>query len=283
MLGQEKVAQLLKDGDVDAAMAVARDAVRSAPGAVAPRILMFQMLALTGEWARAQTQLKVIAELDAGARAMVMAYQMLVHSETVRTDIFAGKSTPTFLGQPEAWEASLVEALRLEGNGCQADALREKAFEEAPPSAGHVVEVSGEHKIAWIADCDHRLGPMLEIVIDGRYMWVAFRAIAVLEAEAPAQLCDLVWFPVKITFINGGQVTGYIPTRYPGTPADGTNDLLLSRGTDWRQRPDGVTVGLGQRMLATDQGSYALFDIRRIMLGSAPVATDAIGAGAPHG
>ena len=42
--------------------------------------------------------------------------------------------------------------------------------------------------------------------------------------------------------------------------------LALSRRTDWQEKEPGVFVGLGQRLIATDSGEYALMDIRSVVL-----------------
>ena len=42
--------------------------------------------------------------------------------------------------------------------------------------------------------------------------------------------------------------------------------LALSRRTDWRETSPGVFVGLGQRLIATDNGEFALMDIRSVVL-----------------
>lgn len=40
--------------------------------------------------------------------------------------------------------------------------------------------------------------------------------------------------------------------------------IRLGRKTEWVDHADGLTTGLGQRMLATDCGEYAIMDIRAI-------------------
>ena len=42
----------------------------------------------------------------------------------------------------------------------------------------------------------------------------------------------------------------------------------MARGTEWTESPGGTYLGLGQRLLATDEGEYALMDIRQIKLDS---------------
>jgi type VI secretion system protein ImpE len=168
----------------------------------------------------------------------------------------------------------LVEALRRLAAGAPdaAAGLRDSAFEAAPATPG---TINGE-PFTWIADADPRLGPMLEAVIDGRYFWVPFHRIARIDIEPPADLRDQVWMPAHFTWVNGGETVGLIPTRYPGTGVQ-EPALLLARRTEWNGEGDWA-LGVGQRMLATDTGEYALQDIRCLELtpsAEAPVPQDA--------
>jgi type VI secretion system protein ImpE len=45
----------------------------------------------------------------------------------------------------------------------------------------------------------------------------------------------------------------------------------LARKTEWLSGKDGACSGLGQRMLATDQGDYPLLEIRSIAFDPSPV------------
>jgi type VI secretion system protein ImpE len=88
----------------------------------------------------------------------------------------------------------------------------------------------------------------------------------------------LVWLPAQFVWANGGEASGFIPTRYSGTEASPDSTLKLSRKTEWQQPADGVYLGLGQRSFATDQADFPLMDIRKIEFAQseeAPAATDA--------
>ena len=63
-----------------------------------------------------------------------------------------------------------------------------------------------------------------------------------------------------------GESPGFIPTRYPGTQDASDNSLKLARKTDWVAKGNALYVGLGQRMLATEQSEFALTEARKIEL-----------------
>ncbi|NQD95461.1 tetratricopeptide repeat protein, partial [Pseudomonas sp. CrR25] len=161
--------ELLRAGHLDDALKVLQEQVRSQPSNASLRVFLFQLLAVLGQWPRAQNQLNVAGELDAGTLAMVQTYRAALDCEALRAEVFAGRLTPVLLGQPTDWVALLIQALQLDGEGHAraAQQLREQAFEAAPAVAGWL----NEQAFAWCADADPRLGPVLELIVNGRYVW----------------------------------------------------------------------------------------------------------------
>ncbi len=266
------VRQSLKGGDLAKALEQAKTLVRKDPASAKPRILLFQLFAICGDWDRALNQLAVAGDMAADTASMVATYREMLPCEPLRARIFAGRETPVVVGTPEGWIALLIEALRLDGLGKaeEAAALRVKALEDAPATTGTIDGVP----FSWIADGDQRLGPVLEAVVNGRYGWIPLYRIRSIEVAPPTDLRDLVWTAVTLTFANGGEVVGLVPTRYPGSAESGDPLLRLARRTDWVETPGGLYTGLGQRMLVTDAGEHALMDIRRIDLDVAEPAGD---------
>lgn len=272
-------AQSLHDGSLDESLAQLQEQVRKDPANVKHRVFLFQLLAILGEWNRAATQLKVAGELDAATLAMVQTYREALRCEVLRADIFAGRNTPLVFGQPDKWVALLIEALRpsAAGDHAAAQTLRDEAFELAPATSGSLDGQAFE----WIADADQRLGPILEVVVNGAYYWVPFDRIREIRIEAPADLRDLVWMPAQLIWSNGGGTVGLIPTRYPGSEASEDGLVRLARRTEWLEPAPGVYVGLGQRMLATDADEFPLMDVRQVRLdtGGDPESSQDSGAG----
>ena len=254
----------LAAGDPAAALAALQAQVRAQPADAKLRIFLFQLLAVLGQWERALAQLEVCGQLDAGALAMVNAYREAIRCEVVREAVFAGKTTPVVFGQPAPWIAMLVEAMAQAGRGdtAQAAHLRAEALALAPATAG---EANGEG-FDWIADADSRLGPVLEVLLNGRYTWVPFEALCAVTVEPPADLRDLVWAPAQLTFANGGQSVAFIPTCYPGTREQADGALKLARGTRWEPLGPEQFAGLGQRLLATSGPELALLELRELHL-----------------
>jgi type VI secretion system protein ImpE len=257
----------LRRGDVEAALAELQAQVRAEPANAAHRVFLFQLLCVTGDWQRALNQLAVAGDLDAGTLGMVHVYREAVRNELLRNEVFAGRKTPLVFGDPERWVALLLEALKLTAAGeiAKGADLRAEAFEEAPASAGRLNGQAFE----WIADADSRLGPVLEAIVNGSYYWIPMARIAAFRIEEPEDLRDLVWLPAELKWTNGGEAFGLLPARYPGSELSADPAVRLARRTEWLEKGVDCYVGLGQRMLATDNGEYSLMDVRDVILASA--------------
>jgi type VI secretion system protein ImpE len=198
---------------------------------------------------------------------MAQTYREAIQCEALRADIFAGKRSPLIFGEPQAWLAQLIDALKHDAaDPAHAAAARAQAFDAAPPSSG---SINGE-RFAWLADADQRLGPVLEAIVNGRYFWIPLCRISKIALEPPADLRDKVWSAASFTWANGAQTVGLIPTRYNGTLAGRADALLLARRTDWVEEGALAGNGLGQRMLVSDAGDYALMDVRVIEFDAGP-------------
>lgn len=259
--------ELLAAGDPAQALAALQAQVREKPADPKLRVFLFQLLSVLGQWERAMAQLEVCGELDHGTLAMVQTYREAIKCEAVRGAVFAGKTTPVIFGKPSEWIALLVQALSHDAQGHpeQAQQLRAQAFEAAPTTAG---SLNGE-TFDWIADADSRLGPALEVVLNGRYTWVPFDSLAAITVEAPEDLRDMVWVPVHLTFSNGGDSVALVPTCYPGTREQADGKLKLARATEWLPSGTDQYVGLGQRILSTSSAEMGLLEAREIKLAPA--------------
>ncbi len=251
----------MNSGTLDETLAALMDKVRKDPSDIKQRVFLFQLFAVLGQWERAVKQLKVCGGMDVETLPMVQSYREAIICELVREKVFSGEKAPMIFGEPEDWVALLVEALGANARGDHAAAakLRESAFEAAPAVSG----TADGQAFAWIADADMRLGPLLELVMNGNYYWVPFSAIKKLSFEAPVDLRDRVWTPVEITWANGGEVVGFIPTRYPDAPK-GSDDIKLAKVTEWEDLGSETYGGHGQRLFATDAGDLALMDLREV-------------------
>jgi type VI secretion system protein ImpE len=256
--------QALHDGDALKALQLLIAQVRVQPQDAKLRVFLFQLMCVLGQWERALNQLNTALELDAAILPMVQTYRTAIACEALRTEVFAGRKAPLLFGEPETWTALLIEALLREGVGDAAagQALREQSLQLAPTTAG---QINGE-AFSWVADADTRLGPCLEVILNGKYYWLPFERLSTVTLEAPADLRDAVWMPATLEFTNGGSSVALLPVRYPGTDLAAGSLLSLSRATDWLETAPGSYRGLGQRVLTTDTSDLGLMDLRSLVL-----------------
>lgn len=256
----DQLTTLLAANDVEGTLEALKSEVRKGPRDPRLRTFLFQLFCITGEWDRALTQLQVVRDLDPASDPMVKTYQAAIRCEILREKVFRGERSPTVFGDPGDWVPLLIEATRLLGTGepDRAAELRDQAFDLAPTAT---VLIEG-HRYDWVADADPRLGPIIEAVIEGRYMWIPYARVKYLKVEAPADLRDQVWMPATFTWTNDGEVVALIPTRYPGSATSKDPLIQLARKTDWVTLDDNWSLPLGQRMLATDGAETALMDLR---------------------
>lgn len=271
--------EYLRAGNLGECLAAVQGQVRQQPAESKHRVFLFQLLSVMGQWDRALTQLNVAAELDPGCAILAQMYAPALQCEALRAEVFAGRRTPLVFGEPEPWIGEMIQANQLSATAqhAAAQALRTQALEAAPATAGMI---DGQ-PFEWIADADGRLGPMLELILNGRYYWVPFNCIRAIHTEAPADLRDVVWLPAQLQWTNGGEAFALIPARYPGSEVSNDDAIRLGRKTEWVAPEQGVEFGLGQRLLATDAADYPLLATRAITLGA--LAASAPAAGVTHG
>jgi type VI secretion system protein ImpE len=256
--------EYVQAGRLDEALASLQGEVRNKPADAKLRTFLFQLFCVLGQWERAMTQLKVLAEMGPETMMLARIFEPVLNCEVLRGEVFAGKRTPIIFGEPMDWIGLLAQANELAAKGqfTPAQELRDKAFEAAPATAGKI----NDQPFEWIADADLRLGPLLEAIIEGHYYWVPFCRIKRIYMEPPTDLRDLVWTPAQFVWANGGEASGHIPTRYPRSELATDGSLRLARKTDWVEQSEGFATGLGQRVLGTNVNEYPLLESRTIDL-----------------
>lgn len=263
--------QIVESGKIDEAIAAVEAAIRAAPGDAALRQQLFQLLAVTGNWARAGQQMATAGSLNAKLTPTVLAYRGLVEAEMVRQAVFAGTTTPMLMGEPEPWMAAWLKAAEAvtKAQFAEAEALRDQALDQSPATPCIRTppgEGAPEQSLPGFLDADTRLGPMLEGVIDGKYYWIPFCRISELEVSPPECLADAVWASVRIKWTAGGESHGFVPARYPNSERSADKDIRLGRATEFMDAGAGSSFGLGHRLFLT--GNEEVGEVGLLELGT---------------
>ncbi len=256
--------KMLFSGTISGSLEELKQDIRNNPAKPELRTYLFQLLCIAGEYTRAMTQLNLAGDMDEENKLMAKACAPLLNCEVLREKIFAGQRMPLIFGEPEEWVGQMVQALMMDGKKEHkaAKKLRDKALDQAPAVPG---TINGE-PFEWLADADSRLGPILEIIIEGRFYLTALSNIKQMMIPEPCDLRDVLWLPATVVWKNEGQSVGFIPARYPGSFETDDDAIALGRKTLWNEAFADVFFGQGQRMLATNLQDYPLMDVREIVL-----------------
>lgn len=254
--------ELLKEGNLDAALSTAKGAVRDNPGDPEARARLFQLFCLNGEWDRAGAQLDALMTSASVQAPIWKQFQILLRLENERIDCHKKAEAPAIVGEPEDWMAPFAKAFEMHQSGDVAGGatLRAEALESASAAAGEIAHTEFD----WLMDGDARYGPMLEAFLptEGDYCWVPFTALTSLRVEKPSQVNHFIWAPTHFTWKDGRVLHGYVPTRYFATEALGKPELSLSRGTEWIDAGSDVFTGAGQRVLMSADDDFPILEIR---------------------
>ncbi|MCG2595109.1 hypothetical protein LZ009_20210 [Ramlibacter sp. XY19] len=239
----------------------AKDRAKSAPEDLAARSALWQIFAARGEIDRARKQLELIPKIDSTWLIEVQACQGLLDAEAKREAVFAGREPPACLGEPPAWFGALAAALQCLGQG-QHEAAMPLLAEvwnggEACPGLLNGVPIE------WVRDGDARIGPCLEVIVQGRYLWVPWERLMKLETRPPTEVRDRLWQPAQVQLSEEGAIEAFLPVRYPNPRDDAER---MARRTDWLPLGGELYLGYGQKCLVTDGDPVGYLDLRELTL-----------------
>ncbi|MEP7341345.1 MAG: type VI secretion system accessory protein TagJ [Acidobacteriota bacterium] len=263
--------QLLDAGQLKAAIEAVTGEVRAAPGDISKRVFLFELLCFAGEWERAEKQLDVIGAQDVKAEIGVKIYRDNIAAERQRHQVFNHGALPNFFVEPTAyvsWHLKAVSHIRA-GEYTAAREWLERAEEERPAFPG---KFNGQ-PFGDFRDADDLVAPILELIVQDRYLWLPFSQIKRLEIVRPAKLRDLIWAPVKIEAAESlGGFTGqaFIPALYAGTSQHENDQVRLGRMTDWRAYDGELAASAGLRLFLVDGEDKTIFEANTIEFGSSP-------------
>jgi len=245
---ERSAADLLRAGELQAAVAAQTEIVRARPLDPDARYLLCGLFALNGDWQRAAKQLSALGVNDPELKQRSAAYHNLLGSEAARQAVFAGETEPLMPPDPPAHalrRLAAVQALAA-GDGGTAAAELEVAVGEQPELAGNL----NDRPFGAARDLDDLLGSVLEIFAGGRYLWLPLESIRRLEIEEPRHLMDTIWLPAELVDSDGSTATVHLPVLYAGSAGHESDTVRLGRETRWEEVAPEVFAGRGQRIMA---------------------------------
>jgi type VI secretion system protein ImpE len=253
---------LLESRQIEQARTALLNELKQSPSDVNRWVHLFAVECIMGLFQKALSRLQTAATLNEAWAMTAQENRMLIGCELARREVFSAKAKPLILGEPPAWVAAYVESLAQEAQKRPEEASKLRAAGWA--SAPEVRATVNGQPCEWLADADHRFGPILEGFLDGRYYWIPFVQIQSLRCEAPQSLVERVWLPAQVKLATGAELRAYLPVRYPGSEEAADPEIRLACRTQWRSAAGDGCFGLGERKFEHPQGYVPLLDCREI-------------------
>jgi len=231
------------------------------------RAAFVQLLCLSGNWSRAQTQLQSWLALSPQAQPTVNLLQQAIAGELQRDAVLLGEADPVLPGSAWHWCDTLLAALQADtaGDVARGTALRAEALDLADANPGTATQQDQPTAFSWLMDGDSRFGPVCEVINQGRYYWIPFAAIREMQFQAPASVTDLVWRHTRVQLVDGSEQVCQIPARYP-LLAGADERFLRASVTEWQTLGDDTDqfIGQGQKMWLSDSAEFSLLSLQQV-------------------
>ena len=254
--------ELIQAGRLVDARAHLTEEIKAVPTNAGARTLLFQVLAFSGEWDKAERHLDILALQNAKAETGVQVYKNLVTAERKRLEVFRGERCPSFMTATPPY-LELFFAYRkslLEGNIAEAERYVAQIEDQLPIISGVLngVPFSG------LRDGDSLLSYFMEVFIHDTVLWVPFDSLRELSVQTPKTLLELLWIPARIVTWEGLTTDCFLPVLYPDSATHDNELVRMGKMTDWRNLGGGFFRGRGQHVFLTDDEEKGLLELRDI-------------------
>lgn len=257
-----KAKELLDANQLSAAILELNQEVKHRPTDLRIRTFLFELLCFDGAHERAARQLDALGTQDDKAGIGVEVYRKLLHTDAARRTFFSGGAGPAFMAPPPDYvdhRLTAIGCLRQGEIHHAAEAIA-NAKAATPPLTG---TLNGQ-AFSTITDVDDRFGPVLELFVNGAYMWLPLHQIKKMVLPRPHFLRDLLWVPARLECHDGQQGDVYLPALYPGSETDGNEQVRLGRITEWDDLGQQLIGGRGLKTLLVDDAEVSLLEIREL-------------------
>lgn len=236
---------------VDAMLGEVVVCTRQTPRAWRPHWMAFQWCCIAGRWELADSMLERCCGLSSRMSPFLDQYRACLQAESHRVKVFHDSRT----GHPNVLVGMNRRARRRPEQGPLASRSRSALAVDRNQWAPAGTTNLGP--FTWVKDGDDRLGPMIEVFLGERCLWIPFQSIARIDLTPVTYLLDRVWRPVVLRLRDGRRLAGFLPARYIGSQS-ASDAIKLGYRTLWA--PLGAThrVGLGERQYRFERGCWPL-------------------------
>lgn len=259
-----KAKELLDANQLSAAIHELNQEVKQHPTNTRIRTFLFELLCFDGAHDRAERQLDILGNQDDKAGIGVEVYRNLLKADAARRRLFVDGVRPNFFTDPPEYVRDCLAAILLlqEGDVQGASKLIEQSKASAPRLNGTI----NGRAFAGLTDSDDRVGPVVEVFVNGAYMWIPLQQIKTIRLSRPSFLRDLLWAPVQVECLDGQQGEVYVPTLYPGSERDENEQVRLGRITEWVSLGGGLVGGLGLKTFMVGDAETSILEINELVM-----------------
>lgn len=253
---QERVSEKLDGADIDGAVAIALEQVKSAPKDESARRLFIDLLIVQGDFERADKQADILSNTAGSLTLGLSLLRGRLRAAKARELWFVEGAVPSFPDGPTERDALAMQLAISMRNGDTDEIKRDLDLLSnlSETQSMTVNEITG----IGLRDADDRIPHALEVLCsNGSYMWVDFDRVERLEFAPVKSVRDLAWRPANLALSGGSETEVVVCNTY--FAKDQSAEERLSRTTDWEEAKGGAVTGRGQKTyLAGDDALYAL-------------------------
>lgn len=253
--------EYFQQGNLEFALAAAAEQVKQSPDDEGLRILFVELLCISGEFERADSQLNALMTLKPDLGLAVATWRQVVHAAQVRADVFSLKAKPELI---EEASPSIKTALDLLVALGEKDEKRVAELSDTIDTLAkdNLFSINNEAP-AILRDLDDVTANIFEVLgTNGKYFWVDFSQIVEIELQKPERVLDVLWRKANIVLTNGTEGEVYIPAVYPTL---GDDAAALGRKTEW-QESYGLYRGIGLRAWLAGDEELSINDQASLLL-----------------
>jgi type VI secretion system protein ImpE len=264
---QETAGALFRAGKLAPAIDQAGLAVKKTPSDPGARLLLAELLLVSGNLERADVILDAASQIDPSAAVVVAEFRQLLRADIARRQLRRDGRVPEFLGEPTPALREVLAALVALREG-DAEAAAKHAS-EAEALRPHIQGKDGAQAFDDFRDVDDLCGGFFEVLTTtGKYYWIPTERVESIEFRAPKRPRDLVWRCAAMSVSDGPDGVVYLPAIYGNDEPDLADDYRLGRATDWRQDNGGPVRGVGQRTFLLGEEARGIMDLTTLTFGA---------------
>lgn len=248
-------------GKLQPAITAAIDEVRNNPTDANKRGFLAELYCFAGELEKADKQLDLVGHQNPEAAVGVALFRQLLRAATSREECFSQGRVPEFIGEPTSEMKLHLEAMiRLrEGQTGETVKLLAQA-EEARPKVGGVCNGKAFDDYR---DLDDLTSSFFEVLTStGKYYWIPFQRVELLELRQPTRPRDLLWQRAHMVVREGPDGEVYLPTLYVDTAKETKDTLRFGRETEWKDGPP--VRGKGQRTFLVGEDGMGIMELKEV-------------------